>query len=153
MRLPADGTLIIAEARHASGHPRLGADRPPDIEAKLASLRAAWRKEGLPFVDALGDDGASALAGGRLEALLDDAGATTLVLCGAMSAVAPTARDAANLGYHVFILLDACWPTEGLVQAAERLRQGGAVVVDTAAALGAAALAKARQRREAQRKR
>ncbi len=89
-----------------------------------------------------------------LESLLDEAGATTLVLCGALNAVEPTARDAGNLGYHVFIPLDACWPASSPADpAAGRLRRDGAAVVDTAATLDAAATAKARQRREVERKR
>ena len=44
---------------------------------------------------------ASAFAASELEDLLDAAGATTVVLCGSLSAVEPSARDAANLGYTI----------------------------------------------------
>ena len=143
-------------------------------EANLASLVAAWRGEGLPVVHVLAagatyasvvacppSDGeaviasgaASAFAGTGLESLLDNSGATTLVLCGALPAVEATARDAAGLGYHIFIPFDACRPPADPADAAiARLSREGAVVVDTAATLAAAASAKARQRREAQRK-
>ena len=168
MRLPADATLVVVGAEEAMEGP---CDEPS--EANLASLVAAWRREGLPvvhvhppgatdasFVACPPSGGetpvaagvASAFAGTGLEGLLDDSGATTLVLCGALPAVEPTARGAAGLGYHIFIPFDACRPPAHPADAAiARLSRAGAVVVDTAAALAAAATAKARQRREAQR--
>lgn len=169
MRLPADGTLIVVGAQEA-----IGADCA--VEANVASLVAMWRKEGLPVVHARLDSAsgnssrawaapiegeiviesgeAGAFAGSSLERLLDDAGATTLVLCGALSALEPTARDARELGHQIFIPLDACWPKETSAgRGAARLGREGATVVDTAAALAAAATAKLRQRREAERKR
>ncbi len=170
MRLPADTTLIVVGAEEAMEGPR---DEP--YEANLDSLVAAWRREGLPvvhvrpagatcasFVACPPSDGgtllaagaASAFAGTGLEGLLDDSAATTLVLCGALAAVEPTARDAAGLGYHIFIPFDACRPAANPAEAAiARLTRYGAVVVDTAVALAAAATAKARQRRDTERKR
>ena len=166
MRLPADATLIVVGAEEAMEGPR---DEP--CEANLASLVAAWRREGLPVVHVCPADAAyasfvacppsdgeavvaagapSAFAGTGLEGLLDDSGATTLVLCGALAAVEPTARDAAGLGYHIFIPFDACRPPADPADAA--FARAGAIVVDTAATLAAAATAKARQRREAQRR-
>ncbi len=147
MRLPADATLIVVGAGEAMEAPR---DEPH--EANIASLVAAWRKEGLPVVSARVAGAASAFAEAGLERLLDDSGATTLVLCGALAGVEPTARDAESLGYHVFIPIDACGSAAHPADAAiAALRQAGAVVVDTAAALAAATTAKARQRREAER--
>jgi nicotinamidase-related amidase len=102
----------------------------------------------------IGKTGASAFAGTALESLLDDIGATTLVLCGALTShsIEATARHAGDLGYRTFVVADACWPTEHarkpLLVDVDGER---ASVVDTAAALGAAAMAKARQRRQAQR--
>jgi nicotinamidase-related amidase len=170
LRLPADGTLIVAGAQEA-----MSADRPHGVEANLALLVAAWRKEGLPVVhvrldsapaasfearptplegETVVDAGpAGAFVGSALEILLDDAGATTLVVCGALSAVEQTARDAGGLGYQVFVPFDACWPASPTGPVFDRLSRAGATVVDTALALGAAATAKARQRREAERKR
>ena len=166
MRLPADATLIVVGEE---GLPRDSAGE------NVANLIAAWRREGLPVVHLRLDgqpeaaSGTSAppvpgefavvagaagdFAGTGLEASLDDAGATTLVLCGALGALGATARDAASLGYHVFIPFDACWPAAPFADPAfSRLGRDGAAVVDTAAALAASARAKSRQRREAQRK-
>ena len=176
MRLPADATLIVVGAQVAIDHTDRCAGLAPGVDANLASLIAAWRKEGLPIVhvrlcDAperpfeafatplegeavIGASAASAFAASELEDLLDAAGATTVVLCGSLNAVEPSARDAANLGYQIFIPFDACWwavsPAEPAVAC---LRGETAAVVDTAAALGAAATAKARQRRDAERRR
>ena len=173
MRLPADATLIVVGAQQALEHCLSAGD---GREANLASLIAAWRKERLPIVHARFDssasasgkafvakpvDGETAIAADaaqaffqtELERLLEDAGVTTLVLCGVLSAVEQTARDAENLGYRVFIPLDACWPAASPADPAMAfLGRGGAALVDTAATLAAAAAAKARQRREAQRK-
>lgn len=169
MRLPADATLIVVGAGDAG---RLLRDSSGE---NVANLIAAWSREGLPVVhlrvdgepEAASGTGAplapgelavvagaaGGFAGTGLEALLDDAGATTLVLCGALGALEATARDAANLGYHVFIPFDACWPAAPFADPAfSRLGCDGAAVVDTPATLAAAATAKSRQRREAQRK-
>jgi nicotinamidase-related amidase len=176
MRLPADGTLIVVGAQEAIDHSCGSAGDSRRVEANLALLIAAWRKEGLPLVHvrfssapggrfeacATPLDGetvirasaASAFAGSGLEGVLDDAGATTLVVCGALNALEPTARDAGNLGYRVFVPFDACWPPASPADpSAARLSGETSAVVDTAAALSAAATAKARQRREAGRKR
>ena len=110
LRLPADATLIIVGAEEAT-------PRAATVSAtNLASLIAAWRREGCRSSicasrragggvrdGATPVDGeivrragaAGAFAGTGLEASLDDSGATTLVLCGALGAVEPTARDAA----------------------------------------------------------
>ena len=176
MRLPADVTLIVVGAQDAIAPP-LGAGGGRSGKANLASLIAVWRKEGLPIVQAGLDsassasfkasaatlsDGETAIAADaagaffktELGSLLEDAGVTTLVLCGALSAVEQTAREAENLGYRVFVPLDACWPAVSPADAAiARLSREGAAVVDMATTLSAAAAAKARQRRDAERKR
>ena len=176
MRLPADATLILVGAQETRGDPRRGAGDDRGVGAKVAELIAVWRREALPVVHApldgasgapfetwaaplvgeivVGAGAAGAFAGSGLEALLDEAGATTLVLCGPLGALEPTVRDAASLGYHVFIPLDACGPAARFADpAVERLRREGAAVVDTAAALAAAAMATWRRRREAGRRR
>jgi nicotinamidase-related amidase len=86
------------------------------------------------------------------------------VLCGALAthALEASARHAADLGYQVFVVADAClaadttdlggrlWRAEdvrGLALA--RLKGETATIVDAATTLRAAATAKARQRRGA----
>jgi nicotinamidase-related amidase len=114
----------------------------------------------------IGKSARSAFVGARLEEALDAFGATTLVLCGAPThnSVEATARHAADLGYRVFVVADACWavdlndrdgrrwPAE-LVHALSLavLDREGAEIVDCATALAAARLAKARVRRKAAR--
>ena len=112
----------------------------------------------------VGKSAHSAFVGTALEETLDGFGATTLVLCGALThnSVEATARHAADLGYRVFVVADACWAVD------VRARDGGvwpaeivhrlalaclegeyAAIVDGGTALAAARLAKARQRRAA----
>ncbi len=122
----------------------------------MARWRVPFEASVAPLAGELAVDAgaAGAFAGSGLETLLDNGGVTTLVLCGALNALEPTARDAGTLGYQTFIPLDACWPAANPAEPfAARLRREGAAVVDTAAALNAAATAKTRQRREAERKR
>jgi nicotinamidase-related amidase len=110
----------------------------------------------------IGRSGMSAFVGTGLEGLLDELGATTLVICGALTpnAVEATARHAGDLGYQVFVVGDACWAVEetdlrGKVWLADdvhaislaHLQGEYASVVDAATTLRAAATAKARQRR------
>jgi hypothetical protein len=140
MRLPADATLIVIGAYDVAG----AATAPETI----GTLIKAWRREELPTIDARGDERrpeARALAGGPLEAQLDDLGATTLVLCGEASAVETAAREAAALGFRVFIVRDACWTRGEASCRITRTDMPGAVV-DAATALAASAVAKARQR-------
>ena len=134
MRLPADATLIVLGPREASG-----AD---SAAATIRALVEAWRKEELPTIDVRADE---PLAGGPLEAQLDDLGATTLVLCGEAAAVAATARDAAGLGFRVFIVDEACW-ARGEASARSALSDAPGAVVDAATTLAASAVARARQR-------
>ena len=179
MRLPADAVLMVVDAEDASDDPHPGAGGRPEADRNIAALIAAWRAEGLPLalvgrqsVRANGQrDGEtvivrgamSAFAGTRLEERLDELGATTLVLCGALAthALEATARHAGDLGYRVFVVADACLPAEAVdlkgrswpaedVRALTLARLEGetAAIVDSATALGAAAAAKARQRRQ-----
>jgi nicotinamidase-related amidase len=187
MRLPADAVLLIIDAQEAIDDPRRGAVNPTEADRNIAALIGAWRAEDLPLVHvtrrpvASGSplapavpplDGevvivrnaTSAFVGADLEARLDELGATTLVLCGALAthALEASARHAGDLGYQVFIVADACWAADtvdlqGRVWPAEdvralslgQLKGEAATVVDVATALRAAATAKARQRRGA----
>ncbi len=95
---------------------------------------------------------------------LDELGATTLVLCGALGthALEASARHAADLGYQVFVVADACravdavdlkgrlWPAEDVrALTLSQLKGETATIVDVETTLRAAATAKARQRRAA----
>jgi nicotinamidase-related amidase len=181
MRLPADAVLLIIDAQEAVDCPRHGAGDGPEVEKNIAALVAAWRAEGLPLAHAgrqpagsplppldgeivIVRNATSAFVGADLEARLDELGATTLVLCGALAthALEASARHAADLGYQVFVVADACraadvidlngrlWPAQDVrALALAHLRGETATIVDAAMALRAAATAKARQRRAA----
>jgi len=95
MRLPADATLIVVGAPDPAGD--------ATVRAKIAALIEAWRREDLPAIDAPASE-AGAFDDDRLEAHLEDLGATTLVLCGEEGAVDRAARDAAALGFHAFVV-------------------------------------------------
>ena len=117
--------------------------------------------EGEPVV---GKHANSAFIGTGLEGLLDELGATTLVICGVLTpnSVEATARHAGNLGYQVFVVGDACWAVDKIDLRGRRwladdvhalslahLQGEYASVVDAATTLLAASVAKARQRRAA----
>ena len=179
MRLPADAVLLIIDAQEAVDGPRHGAeDASPEVGGNIVALVAAWRAEGLPLVHVgrqpagsplpplegeivIVRSATSAFVGADLEARLDEVGATTLVLCGALAthALEASARHAADLGYQVFVVADACravdtadlrgrlWPAEDVrALTLARLRGETATIVDAATTLRAAATAKARQR-------
>jgi nicotinamidase-related amidase len=183
MRLPADAVLIIIDTQDAIDDPRhAGA---PEAERNIAALIARWRTEGLPLVHVcrrstapasplapldgeivVARDTMSAFAGGHLEARLDELGATTLVLCGGLAThgLEASARHAADLGYQVFVVADACraadtvdfrgrlWPAEDVrALALAHLKGETATIVNAETALRAAATAKARQRHGARR--
>ena len=108
----------------------------------------------------------SAFIGPALEGLLDELGATTLVICGVLTSnsVEATARHAGNLGYQTFVVADASWAVDKVDLRGRRwpaedvhalslahLHDEYATVVDTAMTLEAAAMAKARQRWRAER--
>jgi nicotinamidase-related amidase len=184
MRLPADAVLLIIDAEQAVGGPRRGDHDAPDVGTNIAALIAAWRVEGLPLAHVgrqprgsasdiapvvppldgeivIVRNATSAFVGADLEARLDELGATTLVLCGALAthALEASARHAADLGYQVFVVADACqaadlrgrvWPADDVrALALARLKGETATIVDAATALRAAATAKARQQRAA----
>ena len=185
MRLPADAVLLIIDAEEPVNGPRHGAGDASEVETNIASLVAAWRGEGLPLAHvgrrpidpasplailpldgeiAIVRNATSAFVGADLEARLDELGATTLVLCGTLAthALEASARHAADLGYQVFVVADACraadaldlrgrlWPAEDVrALALAHLKGGTATIVDVATTLRAAATAKARQRRGA----
>jgi nicotinamidase-related amidase len=103
----------------------------------------------------------SAFVDTPLEEELDALGATTLVLCGVMTAnsLEATARHAGDLGYRVFVVADACWVVDKLDRARwlageeapaaspAHLGDEYAEIVDCARTLKAAATANARARR------
>jgi nicotinamidase-related amidase len=185
MRLPADAVLLIIDAEERVDGLRRDADDASEVETNIASLVAAWRGEGLPLAHisrrpiapasplaippldgeiAIVRNATSAFVGADLEARLDELGATTLVLCGTLAtySLEASARHAADLGYQVFIVADACraadaldlrgrlWPAEDVrALALAHLRGETATIVDVATTLRAAATAKARQRRKA----
>jgi nicotinamidase-related amidase len=110
----------------------------------------------------IGKTANSAFVGTGLEGLLDELGATTLVICGALTpnSVEATARHAGDLGYQIFVVGDARWAVDktdlhGMRWPADavhalslaHLHGEYATVVDAATTLRAAAIAKARQRR------
>jgi nicotinamidase-related amidase len=112
----------------------------------------------------IGKNANSAFIGTGLEGLLDELGATTLVICGVLTpnSVEATARHAGNLGYQVFVVADACWAVDKTDLRGKRwlaedvhalslahLDREYASVVDAATTLRAAAVAKARQRHAA----
>jgi nicotinamidase-related amidase len=181
MRLPADAVLLIVDAQEAIDGPRHRGDRGPEVEKNIAALVAAWRAEALPLAHVgrqpagsplspldreivIVRNATSAFVGADLEARLDELGATTLVLCGALAthALEASARHAGDLGYQVFVVADACravdtadlrgrlWPAEDVwALALAHLKGETATIVDVATTLRAAATAKSRQRREA----
>jgi nicotinamidase-related amidase len=185
MRLPADAVLLIIDAEEAVDGPRHGVGEASEVETNIANLVSAWRAEGLPLAHvarqpivpasplaippldgeiAMVRNATSAFIGADLEARLDELGATTLVLCGTLAthALEASARHAADLGYQVFVVADACraadaldlrgrlWPAEDVrALALAHLKGETATIVDLATTLQAAAAARARQRRRA----
>ena len=104
----------------------------------------------------------SAFIGTRLEGILDEIGATTLVICGALThnSVEATVRHAGDLGFRVFVIADACaavdkrdlagrlWAAED-VHALSLAHMDGqyATIVDSVTACEAARIVAARRRR------
>jgi isochorismate hydrolase len=172
VRLPADATLVVIDLMEIA--PGAG-----PAGANVTALIDAWRAEGLPlarlhhpsagpYAPALPESeamvwaaGSKAFADTGLESRLDDIGVTTLALCGwPVASVEAAAVEALALGYHAFVVADACGTGDlhggaglsaGILPALARLAEAGAAIVDTAMTLSAASVAKARQRRDAER--
>jgi nicotinamidase-related amidase len=163
MRLPADATLVVIDLIEIA--PGAG-----PAGANVTALVEVWRAEGLPLAHlrhastgpgapALHENeamvwaaGSNAFADTGLESRLDDIGATTLALCGwPIASVEAAAVEALALGYHAFVVADACVAAADILPALARLAEAGAAIVDTAMTLSAASVAKARQRRDAER--
>jgi nicotinamidase-related amidase len=117
----------------------------------------------LPGETVIGKSANSAFAGTKLEDALDAIGATTLVVCGALTnnCVEATVRQGGNLGYRVFLVADACWAVDETdlsgrlwpaadVHALSLANMQGeyAEIVSSAVALQAAGMANARRRKQ-----
>jgi Isochorismatase family len=165
MRLPGDATLIIVAPAHRSDS-GVDAVSMRERQARIAALETAWRTAGLPLVHirqaALAARGPGAVPSGEAEAtlsmsetdvflstgladLLTQRGATTVVLCGTLGdPVRETAvQQACALGFRTFVVIDAADGAtldHGEAVGAPDARDG-AISVDTATALEAAARA------------
>ena len=162
MRLPSDATLLVIDAGSD--------DAEPARQARIDAVLQSWRNEKLPVIHirlttsphsliarpcrrataaepcfATPDHDAFGVA--ELDALLEGAGATTLVLCGDLSplSIEAATRHGAALGYRMFVVADACagFSTEDVLPAPSG---GDAVFVDTAMTLRAALAARNRLR-------
>ncbi|HEY1942931.1 MAG TPA: cysteine hydrolase family protein [Roseiarcus sp.] len=100
--------LPIVHVRHDSIEP--GSPYAP------GSPGHAFKPEAQPLDGeiVIGKRAHSAFVGTSLEETLDRLGATTLVLCGALThnSLEATTRHAGDLGYRAFIVADACWAVE-----------------------------------------
>jgi nicotinamidase-related amidase len=150
--------LPVVHIRHDSIQP--GSPYRPDAPGHGFKPQAAP----LAAETIIGKSANSAFIAPGLEQALDALGATTLVVCGALTnnSVEATVRHGGNLGYRIFVVEDACWAVEkrdpfGRLWSAEDVHalslanmQGEyAEVVTCRQALAAAAQAKARQRAKA----
>jgi nicotinamidase-related amidase len=150
--------LPIIHVRHDSVEP--GSPYAPGSPGHPFKA-CAMPREGEPVV---GKTTNSAFVGTALEGMLDELGATTLVLCGVLTSnsLEATTRHAGNLGYQAFVVADASWAVDKVDLRGRRwpaedvhalslahLHGEYATVVATSATLGAAAAAKARQRLKA----
>jgi nicotinamidase-related amidase len=152
--------LPIFHVRHVSIEPR--SPYRPDAPGH------AFKPEAAPAAGEIvvGKTTPDAFAGTELEARLDDLGATTLVVCGALThnSVESSVRAASARGYRVFVVADACWAVDVVDLAGEswaaeavhrlsltHMHREFARVVSLGAALSAAGTAKLRQRMKAAR--
>jgi nicotinamidase-related amidase len=149
-------TLPILHIRHDSTEP--ASPYRPDAPGH------AFKPETAPLAGetVIGKSATSAFVGTALEEALDALGATTLVVCGALTnnSVEATVRHGGNLGYRIFVAADACWAVDKAdlsgrlwpaadVHALSLANMHGeyAEVVTSAMALQAAAMANARRRK------
>ena len=147
--------LPIVHIRHDSVEP--GSPYRPDRPSHAFKPETAPR----PGEAVVGKSAHSAFVATALEETLDGLGATTLVVCGVLThnSVEATARHAADLGYRVFVVADACWavaladgagglwPAEIVHRVALACLSGEyAAIVDTDMTLAAARLARTRLR-------
>ena len=97
--------LPIVHIRHDFVEP--GSPYRPDRASHAFRPETAPR----PGEAVVGKRAHSAFVDTALEETLDGLGATTLVICGVLThnSVEATARHAADLGYRVFVVADACW--------------------------------------------
>ena len=152
--------LPIFHIRHDSEQP--GSPYRPDSPGHVFKPEAAP----LPGEPVTAKRTHSAFVDTDLEAALDAIGATTLVVCGVLTqnSVEATVRAAADIGYRVFLVGDACWAVDvrdlgGRLWPAEdvhalslaNLHGEYAEVVNSETALEAGRRAKARQRWAARR--
>ena len=133
MRLPADAVLIVVDAagvrsirarpaprargRRATSRPSSPPGGPRVCRSPIsAGIRPPRRHPPPDGEIVVAGDATSAFVGTALEARLDELGATTLVLCGALAthALEASARHAADLGYQVFVVADACWAVDAV---------------------------------------
>jgi nicotinamidase-related amidase len=147
--------LPVVHVRHDSVEPN--SPYRPDLPTHAFKPETAPR----PDEPVVAKSAHSAFVGTSLEAALDRLGATTLVICGVLThnSVEATARHAADLGYRVFVVADACWavaladgaggvwPAEIVHRVALACLAGEyAAIVDAEMTLAAARLAKMRSR-------
>ncbi len=108
--------VVYARVAFPPGHPGLEAHTPLN-RAVLESDSLIKGTRGTEIVEAVAPhptdivfdhEGTSAFIGGRLEEILSEHDIDTVILTGAATnvIVEGTARDAGNLGYHVFVLSD-----------------------------------------------
>lgn len=193
MRLPCDAALLVIDAGEVLDDPGRAPNGSAGAAALVAELVAAWSVEALPVFDIrrdpagpvaadrpqrLRDHEASeapadeieidqsvegAFADGRLEEALDEIGATTLVVCGALTGkrLEASVREGGRRGYRIFVVGEACWaldardPSGRPRPAAEihahslaAMRAQDAQIVTGAMALQAAGMANARRRKQ-----
>jgi nicotinamidase-related amidase len=147
--------LPIFHIRHDSDDPR--SPYRPESPGRPFKPEA----EPLPGEPVMAKRTHSAFVDTDLEATLDAIGATTLVVCGVLTqnSIEATVRHAADIGYRVFLVGDACWAVDvrdlrGRLWPAEEvhalslanLHGEYAEVVTCETALAAGRRAKARQR-------
>jgi nicotinamidase-related amidase len=148
--------LPIVHVRHDSIEPR-SPYRPGAPGHRFKAM-----VQPLPDERIVAKNANSAFIETRLEEILDEIGATTLVVCGVLThnSVEATVRHGGNLGYRIFVVSDACWAVDKRdlagrvwpaadVHALSLAHMHGeyAQVVDSEATLRAVALANVRRRR------